>query len=354
MRRVCVLGCGGFIGSHLTERLVSGDGRKVLGIDRSSRKIAHLLGRPGFEYREVDLGGGADLPGLIEGAEAVVHLASLCNPSLYNTRPLEVIETNFSHALPVVRACAEAGVRLIYFSSCEVYGKTLAGFAPEGSAFAADPRHHVLSEGSTPLILGPVAKERWSYSCAKQMLERVIHAEGRKGLAYTIVRPFNVIGPRMDFIPGVDGEGTPRVVPCFMRALLFGESLKLVEGGHSRRTFVSVRDVVEAVVRILERPGQSRGEIFNVGNPANETTIADLAGLMMEIFAGLTGRPVRSSAVEVSAGEFYGEGYDDCDRRVPDVSKAERLLEWRPATPLRELLEETVEWYAKEYADARP
>ena len=226
MRRISILGCGGFIGSHLAERLISEGGYDVLGVDRTSAKIEHLLGRPRFEYRELDLAGPGDVSGLIESADAVIHLASLCNPSLYNTRPLDVIETNFTGALPAVRACAEQDKWLVYFSTCEVYGKTIAGSAPEGSEFRDDPRHYVLAEESSPLVLGPVSRQRWSYSCAKQLLERVIYAEGRlNGLRYTIIRPFNVIGPRMDFIPGVDGEGIPRVVPCFMRALLFGASL---------------------------------------------------------------------------------------------------------------------------------
>ena len=355
MKQACVLGCGGFIGSHLTERLLSGGEYRVLGVDRTFAKIEHLLEHPAFEYREFDLAGSVDLGGLIGPADVVIHLASLCNPSLYNTRPLDVIETNFTHALPVVRECTDRGKWLVYFSTCEVYGKTLAGFAAEGSDFAQNPRHHLLTEESSPLVLGPVARERWSYSCAKQLLERVIHAEGRRnGLNYTVVRPFNVVGPRMDFIPGVDGEGIPRVVPCFMRALLFGEPLKLVDGGGNRRTFVYVRDAVDAVVMMLARPEKSAGETFNVGNPGNETTIAGLARLMMEIFAELLGRRVKPEVVTVPAEEFYGEGYDDCDRRVPDVKKAERLLDWRPTTSLRELLGETIRWYLKEYGNVRP
>ncbi|HHN45890.1 MAG TPA: NAD-dependent epimerase/dehydratase family protein, partial [Planctomycetes bacterium] len=283
-------------------------------------------------------------------ADAVVNLAALCNPALYNTRPLDVIDINFTHVLPLVRSCSKHRRMLVHFSTCEVYGKTIAGFAPQGSEFAEDARNYLLSEDASPLVLGPVQRQRWTYSCAKQLLERVIYAEGfEHGLPYSIVRPFNVIGPRMDFLPGVDGEGIPRVVPSFMKALLSGEPLKLVDGGMSRRSFIHVRDALDAVERILDRPDVSSGEIFNVGNPANETTIRGLATMMMAMFTEKTGSPPECGAVDVMAQEYYGAGYDDCDRRVPDVSKAERLLGWRPTVSLSRTVSDTMDWYIREY-----
>ena len=128
-----------------------------------------------------------------------------------------------------------------------------------------------MREDESALWLGPVHLERWSYACAKQLLERVIFASGRHhGLPFTIVRPFNVIGPRMDFVPGVDGEGVPRVLAAFMSALLAGEDLLLVDGGQRRRSFVYVDDFVAAIGRMLDRPQAAQGEIFNLGHPGNE------------------------------------------------------------------------------------
>ena len=351
---VCVLGAGGFIGSHLVERLLADGDRHVLGVDTESRKIGHLLGRPGLEFRRFDLRDEALLGEAVAESDAVVGLASLCNPYLYNTRALETMESNFLRALPVVRACREKGKRLVHFSTCEVYGRTLAGFAPEGSGFREDPANWLLSEDRSPLLLGPVSRERWCYAAAKQLLERVIWAEGREnGLRWTIVRPFNFIGPRMDFIPGVDGEGIPRVLACFLEALLKGKPLPLVDGGAARRTFVWIGDAVDATVRILDRPGAADRRIFNVGNPANETTIAGLAALLVRVHEEATGERFPHGTRSVPAEEFYGEGYEDSDRRVPDVSMARTLLGWEPRTTLEDALRATVPAFLKAYGAAK-
>jgi UDP-apiose/xylose synthase len=351
---VCVLGAGGFIGSHLLERLLAG-GRPVVAVDTETRKVEHLLGRPGLDFRRFDLRDGALLRRAVEDAGTVVNLASLCNPSLYNTRALETVESNFLRALPVVRACREAGRRLVQFSSCEVYGRTLASHAPPGSPFAADPRNLVLSEETSPLLLGPVRAERWSYAAAKQLLERVVVAEGREnGLRWTIVRPFNFLGTRMDFVPGMDGEGLPRVLACFCEALLKGRPLVLVDGGRARRTFVHIDDAVDAVVRILDRPEAADGRIFNVGSPADETTIADLAALVIRVHEETTGRPWPHGVREVPGTEFYGPGYEDSDRRVPDIALARTLLGWEPRRRLAETVRDVVPAFLASYGGGRP
>lgn len=339
------MGCGGFVGSHLAEILLERTGHHVVGIDRAPGKLGHLLGHKRLEFVAGELPEVRELERLVVSSDVVVHLAAICNPSLYNTRPLDVIEANYLQVLPVVRMCADAGKRLVYFSTSEVYGKTAAALVPTN-----DPRHIILEEDSSPLILGPIAAQRWSYACAKQLMERTIYAYGKeRRLHFTIVRPFNFLGPRMDYLSGLDGEGTPRVFACFMKALLAGEPLRLVDGGNSRRTFVCVREAVDCCVRILEHPEASEGLILNIGNPANETTIAGLAALMRELFEEKTSRPAPPT-IDVSAEDFYGEGYDDSDRRIPDISRAERLFGWKPVVPLRELVSRTMDWYIETYA----
>src|SRR5262249_37235369 len=176
-------------------------------------------------------------------------------PALYNTVPLEVIDASYTHLVPWVRRCAERDVRLIHFSTSEVYGRMAMD--------ALGRRTPEMNEANSALFLGPVSSERWTYACAKQLLERVIWAHGRHGrLSFTILRLFNVIGPRMDFLPGEDGEGTPRVLASFMNALLRGQELPLVDGGRNRRTFMSTDDLVQAVLRIVERPEACRGQIL--------------------------------------------------------------------------------------------
>jgi UDP-apiose/xylose synthase len=283
-------------------------------------------------------------------------LAAICNPSLYNTRPLEVIDVNSFGSLQLVALCAENGARLLYFSTSEVYGRTAGSLqGTSGERIDADPAQALLREDESPLILGPVSAQRWCYACAKQLMERTVFAFGKeRGLNYTIVRPFNFIGPRMDFLPGIDGEGVPRVLACFLSALIAGTPLQLVDGGHNRRAFTYIGDAIDACIKILERPDAAKGQIFNIGNPANETTIADLAALMMRLWNELVpdGSDKASAVRTVTAADFYGQGYEDSDRRVPDIRKARAMLGWEPKTSLEAALRLTIPAYLDRYRTA--
>lgn len=334
---ITIIGCGGFIGSHLLDRLLRGGSGHVFGIDLASEKITHHLGNERFTFIHCDIHDIETVRRHIVQSSTVVLLAALCNPSLYNTRTLEVIDVNCIDTIPLVRTCAERGVRLVYFSTSEVYGRTVASFTGHDDDYG----QYLLREDESPFILGPVSAPRWSYACAKQLIERVIEAFGREHhLNYTIVRPFNFIGPRMDFLPGVDGEGLPRVLACFLGALRSGAPLKLVDGGRNRRCFTAIGDAIDACVRILGRPGRCRNQVFNIGNPANETTIADLAALMIRLWHRLVPLDKRPLSIEeITAAEFYGPGYEDSDRRVPDIGKARRLLGWQPVVGLESALE---------------
>ena len=355
--KLCILGCGGFIGSHLVPRLLDEDRYDLYGLDITSAKIEEHLAHSRFHFYEVNVYDTRRVRELVEECDTVISLVALCNPSLYNTIPLEVIDINFTRPLEIVKMCVELGKRLIHFSTSEVYGKTVQGIADGALRNPEDPAHFLLKEDSSQLILGPISAQRWSYAAAKQLLERVIYAYGMEGrLDYTIVRPLNFVGPRMDYLPGIDGEGIPRVFACFVDALLFDKPLKLVDGGQSRRTFTAIDDAVDAIVRIVDRPDAAHNQIFNVGNPDNEVTIAQLAQMMIDIYHRLRpefeGNPCRT--VYESAEEFYGEGYEDCDRRVPDISKARELLGWEPKIGLEEALTTAmasfIEYYAVERA----
>jgi UDP-apiose/xylose synthase len=153
----------------------------------------------------------------------------------------------------------------------------------------------------------------------------------------------------MDYLPGIDGEGTPRVLACFMNALLRGEPLPLVGGGAQRRAFMDVSDMSEAVCRVLERPQQSNGQIFNLGNPDNEVSIAELARMLALAFAELRPDLPAARFWSVSAEQFYGPGYDDTQERVPDVRKARQLLGWKPERELAAALPAIVRDYRDRY-----
>lgn len=354
--RLLILGCGGFVGSHLLDRLLNRSDIEIEGWDPDGSKISGHVGHPRLTFHQVSCIDGAELRHLessLAGADALINLAAICNPSQYNTHPLDVIRVNLFDSYPVVEACARANKWLIYFSTSEVYGRTLSSYMKTETD---DPDLYELRENQTPLIMGPVTNQRWTYACAKQMMERIIYAHhSTTGMPFTFVRPLNFFGPRMDYIPRTDGEGVPRVLACFMAALLREQPMKLVDGGHARRTIVAVEEAVEAIERMLDRPAQAQNRTFNIGNRNNEVTMRALAELMREIYAEITGEPKYRDhpIIDVSGEEFYGPGYEDCDRRMPDVTQANTLLGWYPKRNLREILLPTMRDYCTRYADIR-
>jgi UDP-apiose/xylose synthase len=242
--------------------------------------------------------------------------------------------------------------RLIQFSTCEVYGRTAASLKNAKVMDPEDPIHATFSEDTSEYILGPVSKHRWIYSCAKQLLERVLHAYGlEKGFQYTIIRPFNFIGPKIDFLLH-EREGIPRVFSFFMDALLKGTRMQLVNGGTNRRCYTYIDDAVECTNRIVENPGGvCDRQILNIGSPHNEISIKEMAETMREIYADEFRDPAvpLPEIVSVTGEEFYGEGYDDSDRRIPDITKVRTLLGWEPRWTMREILETTMRYYVSEF-----
>jgi UDP-apiose/xylose synthase len=338
--RIAVLGAGGFIGSHLVPALAARFDQPIEAVDIHFDKLAPSSGR--IKRTQASIRDPGLLDEITRRNDIVISLTALCNPALYNTRPLEVIDASYTDLVPLVRLCAERKRWLIHLSTCEVYGRR---------ALTADGRRMAkMDEDETALFLGPVHRERWTYAAAKQLLERVIWAHGQHhGLKFTVVRPFNVIGPRMDFIPGVDGEGIPRVLAAFMHALLAGEDLLLVDGGRQRRSFVYVDEFIDALVRIVDRPAACQGQILNLGNDKNDASIRTLARSVVTAFrAQRPNRPVPRLRTQ-SAADFYGPGYDDSVVRIPSMAKATRLLDWRPTIRLAEMLPPIVADYLARY-----
>ena len=344
--RVLLLGVGGFIGSHLVDRLLRDPSYEVEGLDLTDEKLDEVLLLPRFTFVRGDVRHEHDaMRAMIDRADVVVDLIAHATPSLYVAKPLEVFELNFLENLYIAEACVEKGKRLVQFSSCEVYGKTLASVAPDGLKHPDDVRHALFNEDTTDFILGPVNRHRWIYSCAKQLLERVIHAYGiREGLNWSVVRPFNFIGPKIDYLT-TRQEGNPRVFSHFMTALLEGTQMKLVDGGHHKRCYTYIEDAVDCIERIVANPdGVCDRQIFNVGSPQNELSIRELAERMRDLYARKFKKPGQRlpDIVAVDSREFYGEGYEDSDRRIPDITKARTLLGWQPKYGLDETIERSM------------
>jgi len=353
--KMLVLGAGGFIGSHLARRLLA-EGHHVTAVDVcKDYKVRDFAGHPNLAYHVQDIRDRSwPLDDHVSNADVVIDLIAYANPGLYIRMPLKVFRLNFIENLRIAESCVRHGKRLIQFSTCEVYGRTVASMEGCGLADPEDPRHATFSEDRSELILGPVCKHRWIYASAKQLLERVLHAYGvEQGFPYTIIRPFNFIGPNIDFLLA-ERDGIPRVFSYFMDALMRGGRMELVNGGRQRRCYTYIEDAVDCILRIVENRGNvCDRQIFNVGHPGNEISIRELAEMMREIYREKYAEPGEPlpEIVEVSGEEFYGEGYDDSDRRIPDITKARTLLGWEPRWALRPLLEATMEYYVTDYAE---
>ncbi len=355
--RILILGGGGFIGSHLVHQLLVQADHELFAYDLYDDKLESVPDGSALEFIRGDIREDHKrLDQLIASTDLVIDLIAHANPSLYVSAPLDVVKLNFDENLFIAELCIKYQKRLIQFSTCEVYGKSVVPLVGDRLEDPTDPALAEFSEDSTHMILGPVNKHRWIYSCAKQLLERILHAYGLEDrLDYTIIRPFNFIGPRIDYLPSEE-DGNPRVFSHFLQALLAGSPMHLVNGGSQQRAYTLIDDAVDCILRIVENPnGVCSKEIFNIGSPANELSIRELGEKMTETFRrrwwdGVQPLP---ELVEISGDEFYGEGYDDSDRRIPDISKARQLLGWEPRFAVDEVIERSMEYWC-EAAAATP
>jgi nucleoside-diphosphate-sugar epimerase len=272
----------------------------------------------------------------------VLPLVAIATPATYVKEPLRVFELDFEANLPIVRACVRHRKRIIFPSTSEVYGMCGdAEFDPETSE----------------LVLGPINRPRWIYACAKQLMDRVIHAYGmQEDLDYTLFRPFNWIGAGLDSI-NTAKEGSSRVITQFLGHIVRGEAIKLVDGGTQKRTFTYIDDGIAALMKIIANDGAiASGKIYNVGNPANNYSVRELATMMLDL--ALTYPEYRESAervriVETTAGDYYGSGYQDVQNRVPKIANTCADLGWRPVVPMDDALARIFDAYRGQVGAAR-
>lgn len=341
--KVLLLGAGGFIGSNLTEHLLADSEYTIIGVDNDDEKVRDIDARDGrFEFHRWDVRDMSDrVDALVAQSDVVVDLIAYANPSVYVSRPLEVVDLNFFQNLQLVEKCIRHRKRLIQFSTCEVYGRSQGSREP-------------FAEDRTSLVMGPVQNQRWIYASAKELLERIIYAHGEEGdLDFTTIRPFNFVGPKIDYLVEAGSLGGPRVFSHFMSALISGGPLRLVDGGSAHRSYTHISDACTAIKLVLQQHDACRNQIINIGNPNNGTTIRDLAYLMLSLYENLTGRPPTSKVEDISGADFYGHGYEDCDWRVPDIGKM-TALGWQPRLDLRETFRRAMEWHLDRLAEDQP
>lgn len=335
--RVLILGVNGFIGNHLTERLLAEDGYEVYGLDIGSDAISRFLGNPRFHFVEGDISIHSEwIEYHIKKCDVVLPLVAIATPIEYTRNPLRVFELDFEENLKIVRSCVKYGRRIIFPSTSEVYG------------MCTDPS---FDEDKSDLVVGPINKQRWIYSVSKQLLDRIIWAYGEKeGLRFTLFRPFNWMGPRLDNLNAAR-IGSSRAITQLILNLVEGTPIKLIDGGAQKRCFTDIKDGIEALFRIIEnRDGLCDGEIINIGNPDNEASIRELAEMLLLSFEKhpLRGHfPPFAGFREVESSSYYGKGYQDVEHRKPSIRNAERILKWRPTIDMAHTVDETLDFFLK-------
>src|SRR6266567_7305570 len=266
-----ILGANGFIGSSLTRAILKQKDWEVYGMDIGSHKLDDSLGNPRFKFVEGDITINREyIEYHVKKCDAVIPLVAIANPIQYVKDPLRVFELDFEANLSIVRQCAKYKKRIIFPSTSEVYG-----MCPDKE----------LNESTSSLVYGPIERQRWIYATSKQLLDRVIYAYGvRDNVDYTLFRPFNWIGPKLDDVFEAK-EGSSRLFTQFISKVIFKKPLQLVDGGKQRRSFTFIDDGDDALLRIIEnRQECATRQIFNLGNPRNDVSVAELAKLIITAF----------------------------------------------------------------------
>jgi len=337
-----ILGVNGFIGHHLSKKLLETTDWDIFGMDMRCDRLSSELENERFHFFEGDLTINREWINYhIKKCDVILPLVAIATPATYVTNPLAVFELDFEANLEVVRAAVNYGKRIVFPSTSEVYG------------MCKDEKFHPYE---SDLVLGPIAKPRWIYACAKQLMDRVIAAYGQQhGLKYTLFRPFNWIGSGLDSLH-TQKEGSSRVVTQFLGHIVRGEDIKLVDGGLQRRSFTDVSDGISALIRIIEnRDRVADGKIYNIGNPDNDLSIKELAELMLAMALEIPEYQQQArkvNIVEVGSVEYYGEGYQDIQSRVPFIGNTREELEWKPQVTLEAALRRIFETYRTEVTAA--
>jgi UDP-4-amino-4-deoxy-L-arabinose formyltransferase/UDP-glucuronic acid dehydrogenase (UDP-4-keto-hexauronic acid decarboxylating) len=341
-KEILILGVNGFIGSALSERLLESAKYEVHGMDLYSNYCKHLLGKPGFYFSEGDISIHREwIEYHIRKCDIVIPLVAIATPIEYVRNPLKVFELDFEENLRLVRYCVKYGKRVIFPSTSEVYGM-------------CDEKE--FDEDHSKLVLGPIRMQRWIYSCSKQLLDRVIWAYGQKGeLKFTLFRPFNWIGPRLDSLTSAR-IGSSRAITQLILNLVEGSPILLIDGGKQKRCFTDIRDGIEGLFRIIENEGgKCDGQIINLGNPSNEASIRELGETLVRMFDThplRDGFPPFAGFRVTESGAYYGTGYQDLQHRRPSIRNAKRLLRWEPKVDLETAVSNTLDFFLRQAVES--
>jgi len=325
--RYLITGGAGFIGSHLTERLLARGDRVVL-LDNLSTgsmdNIRHLKSSSQMEYHLDTIENLQLLAELVDDADIIVHLAAAVGVKLIVESPVRTIETNVNGTQRILEAACKKRKLVLTASTSEVYGKNT----------------NVPFHEDADLVLGPTTKGRWSYAASKALDEFLALSYWKeKKLPVIVVRLFNTVGPRQTGRYGM-------VLPNFVKQALDNEPIRVFGNGKQSRCFCDVRDTVEGLIRLMDTD-RSIGEVINLGN-TEEITIEGLAKLVKE-------RTSSTSPIEfVPYDQAYEPGFEDMMRRVPCVDKLQALTGFRPQTSLNEIIDRVTAYFRQKEEELTP
>jgi UDP-glucose 4-epimerase len=321
MTHALISGGAGFIGSHLTERLLNA-GHRVTVIDNlSTGRLENLMlfsDNPNFRYAIEDIRNLNVTDRLVSECDIIYHLAAAVGVQKIVSEPINTIEVNIGGTEIILQSARRYRKKILIASTSEVYGK--------GVKFPFNE--------DDDSVLGPTTRNRWAYAASKAIDEFLALAYYKEvGLPVVIFRLFNTVGPRQRGQYGM-------VVPRFVQWALDNEPIQVYGDGQQQRCFGNVRDVVDAIYRLANTP-DAVGQVFNIGN-TEEVTILELAERVRQ-------RSQSQSEISfIPYEEAYEPGFEDFRRRIPDISKIGRYTGWEPMTSLDTTIDQIIDYYRKE------
>tara|TARA_B100000579_G_scaffold308778_1_gene258475 strand:+ start:783 stop:1784 length:1002 start_codon:yes stop_codon:yes gene_type:complete len=329
--KILILGVNGFIGNALAKKLLMKN-IKVFGFDMNDFNIIEILKNKNFFFKKGNIYKKQNyIEKLIKKVDVIVPLIAIATPQVYVKNPLDIFKLDFEESLKIIKLCAKYKKRIIFPSTSEVYGMN---------------EEENFDEYTSKLVLGPITKQRWIYSCSKQLLDRVLIAMTEKKLIKsTIFRPFNWIGPNLDTLKNAQ-VGNGRVLTIFIDKLIKNKNIYLVNGGNQKRSFTYIDDGIDALEKIiLGNENYLNGRIYNIGNPRSHISIKKLCYKSIKIFNKLSIKKFNADVKYIKEDKFYGKKYQDLKIRVPNINRAKKELKWSPVTEIDQSLIKTIKSY---------
>lgn len=337
LKKILILGINGFIGYHITKRLLKSNNYKIYGLDLKKNLIEKFIHNPKMNFLQKNIKFCSRwVRETIKKCDIILPLIAIARPMQYVQEPIKTFELDFEENLKIIRYCVKYKKRLIFPSTSEVYG------------MCTDKEFHEIDSN---FITGSVQHQRWIYASSKQLLDRIIWAYGKSNnLLFTIFRPFNWVGSRLDDFK-IAQTNHARVITQMIFNIAHGLPINLVNHGKQKRCFTDIYDGIEALFSIIENKKNNCNQtIINIGNPKNEYSILELAKIIVHTFQKFKSSnifPKFSGFRNLRGDEYYGFGYQDIEYRKPNIGIAQKLLDWKPKIQIHNTISYMIKFFLK-------